>query len=160
MNVDALRSKNTSYANDLYRKINVSDDQVKRHYFGMEFNKINHPEFYDEANYPLSWMPKYGRTSVYVPQINNISFMMPYFPPLFKWDQLPKSLLCNHLNRSTACPNDAKYCSCIYTLEFNLGDVVEFVIVDEGFTFQSNHPMHLHGASFAVLGVQRVSMRH
>ena len=157
MNVDALRGKNTSFASDFYSKINVTDNQVKRFYFGMEFNQINHPEYYDEQNYPLSWMYKYGRTSVYTPQINNISFMMPDSPPLFKWDQVPKSKVCNHLNRSTACPNPDKYCSCIYTFEFKLGDVIEFVFVDEGFSYQSNHPMHLHGAAFAVLGVDRVT---
>lgn len=52
---------------------------------------------------------------------------------------------------------DQEYCSCIYTLEFNIGDIVEFVIVDEGFTFQSNHPMHLHGMSFAVLDIKKLN---
>lgn len=66
--------------------------------------------------------------------------------------------MCNHLNRSTACPDPTEFCSCIYAFEFNLGDVVEFVIVDEGFSFQSNHPMHLHGEAFAVLGVDRVKL--
>jgi L-ascorbate oxidase len=42
-------------------------------------------------------------------------------------------------------------------LEFSIGDVVEFVVVDKGFTFQSNHPMHLHGHSFAVLAVNKLN---
>lgn len=49
------------------------------------------------------------------------------------------------------------FCSCLYTYEFELNDVVEFVIVDEGFTFQSNHPMHLHGHRYAVLGLDKLN---
>ena len=29
-------------------------------------------------------------------------------------------------------------------------------MVDQGFTFQSNHPMHLHGTSFAVLAINKL----
>ena len=65
-------------------------------------------------------------------------------------------MICNDLNKDDICPKENSYCSCVYVLEFDIGDVVEFVIVDEGFTFQSNHPMHLHGASFAVLAVKKV----
>ena len=38
-----------------------------------------------------------------------------------------------------------------------MGDVVEFVIVDQGFTYQSNHPMHLHGSHYAVLAVGKLN---
>ena len=34
-----------------------------------------------------------------------------------------------------------------------LEDVVEFVVVDQGFTFKSNHPMHLHGIYIKGLNV-------
>jgi hypothetical protein len=32
---------------------------------------------------------------------------------------------------------------CVYIVDFNVGDVVEFVITDSAFFHQSNHPMHL-----------------
>ena len=99
MSIDSLRSlANTSFANDFYRKIlNVSESKLKRFYLSMEFNKINNPEFKDPIYYPLKWMTPNGRTSIFTPQINNISFMMPFSPPLFTWDQLPK--VNNHNNR-------------------------------------------------------------
>jgi FtsP/CotA-like multicopper oxidase with cupredoxin domain len=54
----------------------------------------------------------------------------------------------------------AQACSCVHTLEFNLGDIVEFVIVDEGVSitnlFDTSHPMHLHGTSFAVLATRKL----
>ena len=39
-----------------------------------------------------------------------------------------------------------------------LGDVVEIVIIDEGVTFDANHPMHLHGYQFYVVGMDRVRL--
>ena len=66
-------------------------------------------------------------------------------------------MICNHINKSEACSDPNEYCSCVYMLEFNIGDVVEFVIVDESIIFQSNHPMHLHGHSFAVLGIDKLA---
>ena len=65
-------------------------------------------------------------------------------------------MICSHVNKKKTCPIENQYCSCIYTLEFDLGEVVEFVIVDEGFTFHPNHPMHLHGISYAVLALKKV----
>jgi hypothetical protein len=65
--------------------------------------------------------------------------------------------MCNEVNSSTNCAPDKAYCSCLYTYEFDLNEVVEFVIVDEGFTFQPNHPMHLHGHRYVVLGIEKVS---
>ena len=65
-------------------------------------------------------------------------------------------MICNHLNKTESCPSPTDHCSCIYVLEFDMDDIVEFVIVDQGFTFQSNHPMHLHGFNFAVLAVNKL----
>ena len=67
--------------------------------------------------------------------------------------------MCNEQHKTQVCPANQTYCSCIYTYEFNLNEVVEFVIVDEGFTFQSNHPMHLHGHRYAVLGIDKVNLQ-
>ena len=75
---------------------------------------------------------------------------------LLKFISTLKETICNSENKNQTCPPDADFCSCVHTYEFEIGDVVEFVIVDEGFTFQSNHPMHLHGHQFAVLAIQKV----
>ncbi|CAF0713230.1 unnamed protein product [Brachionus calyciflorus] len=142
---------------EFYTKIFDKNQTIKKYYLAMEFNKINNPEFYDEKLYSLSKIQSFQRPPLYTPQINNISMKMPSIPLLYEWDSVPKDEICNHINRSHVCPVEQEYCSCIYTFEFNLGDVVEFVIVDEGFTFQSNHPMHLHGGSFAVLNIDKLN---
>jgi FtsP/CotA-like multicopper oxidase with cupredoxin domain len=118
-----------------------------------EFNKINNVEFQNPLYYPLTASSK----KIFTPQINNISMMMPSSPLLYQWNDIPKGLICNQTNKNTVCPpNQSDYCSCIHVLEINLNELVELVIVDEGFTYQSNHPMHLHGYEFAVIGIEKV----
>ncbi len=68
-----------------------------------------------------------------------------------------KEMICNDSTKTNICSDNSKYCTCIYTFQLDLNDLVELVIVDEGFTFQSNHPMHLHGMPFAVLGVEKLN---
>lgn len=76
-----------------------------------------------------------------------------------------------------ACPDERQFCACIHTNYVDLNDVVEIVMVDggsgQGFKprlnldvynsshfrltiKQENHPIHLHGFSFAVLGSEKV----
>jgi hypothetical protein len=38
-----------------------------------------------------------------------------------------------------------------------LNDVVELVIFDKAFAFKTNHNVHLHGYSFAVVGMDKVN---
>lgn len=116
----------------------------------MDFNQINNEEFYDQQTYSLKMIKELYRRPLYTPQINNISLLMPSTPLLYKWHTVPKELICDHFNKTNACyknknknNNTNEYCTCFYVLEFSLGDVVEFVITDSAFTFQSNHPMHL-----------------
>jgi L-ascorbate oxidase len=66
-------------------------------------------------------------------------------------------MVCNDSTKSAICPDNKAYCSCIYTFQLDLNDLVELVIVDEGFTYQTNHPMHLHGHPFAVIGVEKLN---
>ena len=49
---------------------------------------------------------------------------------------------------------------CIHVLEVNLNDVVELIVFDEAVTFKSNHNVHLHGYSFTVVGMDKVSYAH
>ena len=64
-------------------------------------------------------------------------------------------MFCNH--ETTGSRNcSEEYCECTYRLQVALGDVVEFILIDEGVVFNANHPIHLHGYSFFVVGMDRV----
>jgi hypothetical protein len=43
-----------------------------------------------------------------------------------------------------------------YILEVDLNDVVEIIVFDQAYTFTTNHNVHFHGFSFAVLGIDKV----
>jgi FtsP/CotA-like multicopper oxidase with cupredoxin domain len=45
----------------------------------------------------------------------------------------------------------------VHVLKVGLGDTVELVLIDEGYTYSANHPMHLHGNYFRVIGMDKVS---
>ena len=143
--------------NFTYRWSVSSDSNFKFQFYFLlqEFNKINNLEFQNPIYNPLASTSK----KVFTPQINNISMMMPSSPLLYQWNDIPKGLICNQTNKDTICPpNQSEYCSCIHVLEIGLNELVELVIIDEGFTYQSNHPMHLHGHEFAVIGIEKVGI--
>lgn len=77
--------------------------------------------------------------------------------------QLPKSPLlvsrpsgagfCNEFTVPPSCIKE--FCQCPHVLNVKLNSVVEVVLIDEG-TLDLNHPFHLHGHSFRVIGQRRL----
>ena len=63
----------------------------------------------------------------------------------------------NHsLYASEECAN-GKLCECVHRLKVDTGSVVELIMIDEGRPYNyTNHPMHLHGHHFAVIGLGEV----
>ena len=51
-----------------------------------------------------------------------------------------------------------QFCRCIHRIKVQLGEVVELVMISEGRNGMGNHPMHLHGHSFHVIGMQKVTV--
>ena len=49
------------------------------------------------------------------------------------------------------------FCECTHRLKVALGDVVEIILIDEGVPYDANHPTHLHGYKYRVIGMDRVS---
>ena len=48
--------------------------------------------------------------------------------------------MCNDQSKDQVCGVGAKFCRCIHTLEVDLNDLVEFVIIDEATGFEF-HPV-------------------
>ena len=72
-----------------------------------------------------------------------------------------EDLICNEYTKNETCGNNKTIlCTCIHTLEVNLDDVVEIIVFDEAYTFKTNHNIHLHGFSFAVLGMDKVCIQN
>ncbi|KAH9494715.1 hypothetical protein Btru_017691 [Bulinus truncatus] len=84
-------------------------------------------------------------------QLNYISSRFPPSPPLYQFEDIPKELICNNDTMTRDCSQEL--CVCLHMLSYNLGDVVEIVMVSYKNTLV--HPMHMHGHSFYVTTVQR-----
>ncbi|KAM3962212.1 uncharacterized protein ACR2FA_003712 [Aphomia sociella] len=117
-------------------------------------------DFYAKNNSHFHRSPYYGYYQVplktnrlYTPQLNHISMKMPSSPLLISRPS-PENF-CN----SSSIDDDCKegYCECSHVLSVKLNSVVEIIILDEGVTFDANHPFHLHGHSFRVVGMRRLA---
>ncbi|KAG7171470.1 Laccase-like [Homarus americanus] len=122
----------------------------KKFYLGFNFNQINDLIFYNPELYPFDGVDE--KWQVNTPQLNNISFLFPLSPPLSQPDS-PNPTMCLYGEEP---PCEEGYCSCTYVLEVALGDTVEIVLIDEGKIGAENHPYHLHGYNFYVVGMERL----
>ena len=86
--VDQLRSILDPETNKFLNSINKKN--VQTFYLGMEFNKIDNAEVYNQKYYPLNLTLSSGRTPFYTPQINGISSTLPSSPILYDWNNVPK----------------------------------------------------------------------
>ncbi|XP_058451938.1 uncharacterized protein LOC131430754 [Malaya genurostris] len=95
---------------------------------------------------------------LFTPQLNHISMRMPPVPMMPGKDQLDESLFCNAsslMEQGRNCQQE--FCQCSHVLQVPLNATVEMVLIDEGFTFDANHPFHLHGHAFRVVGMERLA---
>lgn len=122
-------------------------------YIYYDFYNIDHSLFY----YP----PLYGINNVsrpvYAPQLNRISLKIPPVPLLPARDEIDESTFCNETSlKEKGIDCTKEFCECHHVLQIPLNSVVEMVLVDEGHTFDANHPFHLHGYAFRVIGMDRI----
>lgn len=91
------------------------------------------------------------------PQLNLISMKMPPKPFLIDKDNADDSKFCNAtslLDKKINCKKE--FCECSHVLQVPLNASVELIIVDEGYKYDANHPFHLHGHGFRVVGMERI----
>ncbi|XP_055302470.1 uncharacterized protein LOC129568512 isoform X2 [Sitodiplosis mosellana] len=117
-------------------------------FYDKNFPQFNHPSLYSIQSVPNRNNKFFG------PQLNEISFRMPSTPLLMGRDE---SKFCNRsslLERNIDC--ETNFCECTHVLQVHLNSTVEVIIVDEGYMYDANHPFHLHGHHFRVVGMERV----
>ena len=94
---------------------------------------------------------------LYTPQLNHISMKMPKLPLMPAKDIIDDSHFCNESSLAAQGINCREtFCECSHVLKVPLHSTVELVLIDEGFTFDANHPFHLHGHAFRVVGMERL----
>lgn len=132
----------------------LKDIPDKQFFLAMDFNEINNYHYHEESLYPMSSVDDAMR--LYSPQVNHVSLSLPPSPPLTQLSDLDESIFCNYETIETTKNCSEVYCECVYRLQVDLNDVVELVMIDEGKTYNANHPMHLHGHVFHVVAMDKL----
>ncbi|XP_063393914.1 uncharacterized protein LOC134679036 [Cydia fagiglandana] len=132
------------------------DDRLKeipdyQFYVAYDFYAKNNSHFHKSPYYGYYQVPN-QKNRLYTPQLNHISMKMPSSPLLI--DRPDPHNFCNMSSVDDECREG--YCECPHVLSVRLNSIVEIVILDEGITFDANHPFHLHGHSFRVVGLRRL----
>ncbi|KAK3593693.1 hypothetical protein CHS0354_013589 [Potamilus streckersoni] len=136
-------------------------DEIKRapdhkFFIAVDFNKVNNYNYLDKDYYPLSLMLNggHGNTHLMAMQMNHITFIFPDAPPLTQYKDVPETIFCNE----SLVPADCKteFCECTHRLKVKVGDLVEMIVIGEAVNGEGNHPMHLHGHQFWILGMKKL----
>ncbi|XP_014604884.1 PREDICTED: L-ascorbate oxidase-like isoform X2 [Polistes canadensis] len=149
---------NNSLSIPLLTSLDENDDtSIKKadyqFYVAYDFYAKNNPHFHREGLYGFDQIHDWSQR-LFTPQLNHISMKLPSFPLLSQRDLIEPNQFCNS---STVTGCDKKYCSCTHVLQVKLNSVVEVILVDEGITYEANHPFHIHGYQFRVIGMERLS---
>ncbi|XP_049881247.1 uncharacterized protein LOC126377517 isoform X2 [Pectinophora gossypiella] len=133
------------------------DDSLKDHadyqfYLAYDFYAKNNSHFHRSPYYGYYQVPEKSNR-LYTPQLNHISMKMPSSPLLIA--RPSPDQFCNASSIDKSCKQG--FCECPHVLSVRLNSVVEVIIVDEGVTFDANHPFHLHGHNFRVVGMRRLA---
>ncbi|XP_035778845.1 uncharacterized protein LOC118459510 isoform X1 [Anopheles albimanus] len=152
-NVITIAETNSLQQEDLLLLRNETDYKFYVYY---DFYGKDNPHFHVPNLYGFQQVVN-NTNRLYTPQLNHISMRMPPIPFLPGKDLLDEASFCNETTVRVAgrdCRNE--FCECSHVLQIPLHSTVEMVMIDEGYTFDANHPFHLHGHAFRVVGMDRV----
>lgn len=121
-------------------------------YLAFEMRRIHNAHFYSRMYYDFDLMLE--DQQIPTPQINNLSFVQPATPLILSGGKSEEPLCNADLPLpGRTCHDD--YCECLHMYSIPLGSTVDMVLIDEGQYGDENHPIHLHGEYFWVLGQDR-----
>lgn len=121
-----------------------------------DFYRKDHPEFHPAEYYGMDANIT-NENRVFTPQLNHISLKFPSVALLPARDTVDEALFCNDTSlKEQGIDCRKEFCKCHHVLQVPLNAIVEFIIIDEGVTYDANHPFHLHGNAFRVVGLERL----
>lgn len=177
--------ENSLLISELSGILTASDDPALRlkpdykFYISYDFYPVDNTNFQYAPSYGHFKFPQNQR--ILTPQMNHISMDFPPFALLTDLGRSRKLQFCNGSSVSMKCRFE--YCECIHVLQVPLNAVVEIILIDEGnynlqnfyciktnlilnlykcillivgLPYNANHPFHLHGYKFKVLGMDRL----
>nr|ATI08981.1 laccase I [Monochamus alternatus] len=125
-----------------------------QYYIAYDFYKLNNPHFHKAPYYGFNNISDVN-LRLLTPQFNHISMKTPPFPLLPQRNEITKDMFCNKdTMKDIDCVEN--YCECPHGLNVPLDAVVELIFVDEGFAYDANHPLHIHGYNFRIVAMERL----
>ncbi|CAG9818287.1 unnamed protein product [Phaedon cochleariae] len=125
-----------------------------QYYIAYDFYKLDNDEFHRRPLYGFFNFTNVNM-QLLTPQFNHISMEMPSFPLLSQRNEISDGMFCNkETMNKTDCMD--LHCQCHHGIHIPLNAIVELIFVDEGFAYDANHPMHLHGYNFRVVAMERM----
>ena len=122
----------------------------KTFYLAYDLLPKNNPAYHHKIFY--SFEDVKGQNKLRTPQINNISLELPASPLL---TQSEVADFCDEKSLQHLDCKGKDFCQCTHLLQVELGDVVEIVLIDEGYAYDVAHPFHLHGFAFYIVAMER-----
>ncbi|XP_053957339.1 uncharacterized protein LOC128862702 [Anastrepha ludens] len=123
-----------------------------------DFYAKDNPDFHPVDYYAFN-KTMGANNRVYTPQLNHISLEFPPISLLAGRNDVDDSLFCNETSlQQQGIDCREEFCQCYHVLQVPLNSVVELILVDEGFTYDANHPFHLHGNAFRVVALERLGV--
>ncbi|GAB0095780.1 Multicopper oxidase [Sergentomyia squamirostris] len=135
----------------------LKDEADIKFFIAYDFYAKNNTKFYIPGLYGFNEVLKSSQRKS-SPQLNHISMKLLSYPLMTARNLIDDSLFCNSstfVNQGIDCRAD--FCHCPHVLQVKLNAVVEMVLIDEGYTYDSNHPFHLHGNDFHVIGMEKLN---
>ncbi|XP_055385677.1 uncharacterized protein LOC129614808 [Condylostylus longicornis] len=126
-------------------------------YVYYDFYPKDNPHFHKKDLYGFGNVSNPTKNNLFTPQLNHISLKMPSLTLMPDRNKLNDSMFCNETTFSEKgidCRQE--FCECYHVLQVTLNATVEIILVDEGIAYDANHPFHLHGYGFKVVGLERV----
>lgn len=126
-------------------------------YVYYDFYAKNNPHFHVPDLYGFHQVQNTSNR-LFTPQLNHITMKMPSFPLMMNTDLIDDSQFCNASSlaaKGVDC--QSQFCECPHVLQVPLNATVEMILIDEGFTFDANHPFHLHGHAYRVVAMERLA---
>lgn len=137
-----------------YDASSLMGEPDEKFFISYDFYKMDTPMYHKKDVYGFYQVKENKR--VLTPQLNHIAFKLQPTPLLQGRDNIPDSLFCNETTEAGKnCTGE--FCKCTHVMQVKLNSIVELILIDAGFAYDANHPFHLHGHSFRVIGMERLS---
>lgn len=128
-----------------------------KYHFHFDFYEKNFPKFNSPILYSNQRVSN-DEDKFFGPQINHISMKYPSEPILMNQYEDLRLNFCNSTSLAERNMNCREiFCECFHVLDVPFNRNVEIILLDEGYKYDANHPFHLHGYDFRVVGMDQLN---